>query len=101
KKCRGACGGHEAALAYNQRVDDALARWRLTVWPHVGPVIIEERGDQKTEFHLVHEWCHIATSDYRADLLVAQGEPVFDYDTYKILLRFFTKPPANVRVYGV
>lgn len=68
--CRGACIGIEKNIAYNMRFVQAFASHKIRQWPFSGPICICEGNSQ----YIFDHWC-------------ADNEP-FDYDTYKILVRF-------------
>jgi DNA polymerase III subunit epsilon len=103
-QCNGACGGDEDPAQYNLRLTDAFAKRLVKTWPYRGSVLIEEKhphnGDG--EAFLVSNWCLMSSvrySDVGIDKHVADGNR-FDYDTYKILLRYMSDPSnrKNMRV---
>ncbi|HEY7771931.1 MAG TPA: exonuclease domain-containing protein, partial [Marinagarivorans sp.] len=73
KRCFGACAGHEPAAIYNQRLLDALAAYRVKVWPYPSAIVIQEcpqvpgqraastLDDQLSDcqYHLVNEWRYL------------------------------------------
>jgi DNA polymerase III subunit epsilon len=92
--CAGACVGEEPPLSYNTRVESAFAGRKVKSWPFRGPVLVEEQSldDGAREAFVVDNWCLIGTGRYeeggeRFDRGQSQR---FDYDTYKILLRFIS-----------
>ena len=95
-QCHGACVGEEPAGAYNHRVDAAFSRRRVVAWPFKGTIAIKELdpagGD--TEVFFVDNWCLVGSARSGGDMeLVQRSKAVrFDYDTYKILLRYLTQP---------
>lgn len=75
--CHGACIGKESVLKYNLRFDEAFYKLKIRRWPFTGPIIITEKGE-KDEYYTFNNWC-----------LMESNNPLpFDYDTYKILVRF-------------
>jgi DNA polymerase-3 subunit epsilon len=63
KKCFGACHGAESAASYNERMGAALKNYQIKLWPHVGPILLEERDPQSPDqvaFHIVDRWRYIA-----------------------------------------
>ena len=112
KKCFGACLGAESAEIYNGRLQAALNNYQIKLWPHAGPILVEERDPQQPDsvaFHLVDQWRYIskiAAVDELYDLGYQLGErrPIaqpseiqstqrgvdqhFDLDIYFILVRF-------------
>jgi DNA polymerase III subunit epsilon len=99
-QCHGACVGEEPAGLYNMRVDAAFRRRRVIAWPFKGAVAIRETeplsGD--TEVFFVDNWCLVGSTRSGGDMELVQRSTAvrFDYDTYKILLRYLTTP-ANRR----
>jgi DNA polymerase-3 subunit epsilon len=93
--CNGACVGEEPAVQYNARVDSAFARRRVKAWPYQGPILVEERtpGGETGEAFVVDNWCLIGSGRYEegAERFDRRPSQRFDYDTYKILLRFINE----------
>ena len=85
KKCEGACLGIEAAESHRERLEAALASLKVESWPYDGPVIIAE-GDA---LHVVENWCYYGSVARAEDAaaLIERARPVFEVDTYKILVR--------------
>lgn len=85
ERCRGACVGEESFLQHGIRLLAALGPLKLVAWPFAGPAILPE-GEVA---HLIDGWCYLGTARDDADLerLLADGEPQFDRDTYRILVR--------------
>jgi DNA polymerase-3 subunit epsilon len=111
KKCFGACGGTEAVYEYNSRLEAAIARYRLKVWPWNSAILVKEQDPTDPEnyaFHLLNNWQHLckvedekqlAELGYRAkqsnlqveisnSLALSNAEYPADLDTYHILVRF-------------
>ena len=55
RQCSGACVGADAPEDYNHRLLHALADYQIAVWPYAGPVWLEERGELKTDYHLIDQ----------------------------------------------
>lgn len=85
QQCKGACVGKEPASFHSARLIAALGRQRLEPWPFAGPAWLRE-GD---ELHLIDHWRHLGTAYSEADLyaLLETSPPVFDRDSYRILLK--------------
>ncbi len=85
QQCKGACVGKEPASFHSARLMAALGRQRLEPWPFAGPAWLRE-GD---ELHLIDHWRHLGTAHSEADLyaLLETSPPVFDRDSYRILLK--------------
>lgn len=96
KRCRGACCGQEAPGDYNARLRQALDSRVVAAWPHGGPALLREEGDDgAVAWHLVDRWVHIGvlpseTPSLQAceRLMQAQSHRQFDYDSYRILKAF-------------
>jgi DNA polymerase-3 subunit epsilon len=99
-QCRGACVGAESRISHAMRVVQALSALRLEPWPYPGRIGIRERSaaGERSELHLVDDWCYLGTAKTEADLHdiadTARGSG-FDFDTYKMLARFLKSPPAS------
>ncbi len=91
-RCRGACIGTEDPAEYNARFDAAFAERKVHAWPFPGGILIEEKGDDENEGEafLVDQWCLVSSVRFTDDGFrdVLPGANTFDYDSYKILLRF-------------
>jgi DNA polymerase-3 subunit epsilon len=104
KQCDGACVGEEPADAYNARVEAAFAERRIRTWPYRGGVVIEEKGGAagEGEVFLVDQWCLLSSLKYSryGTECRPQQNPTFDYDSYKILLRYLLNRVnrKNIRV---
>ncbi len=103
KQCRGACVGEEDMVHHNLRLQSALAKLRGIAWPFAGPVGLREHDEERdlTAIHLVDNWCIHGTAyseDELADLLQSPPEPVFDRDSYKLLLKFLSRRESGIEV---
>lgn len=81
ERCKGACINQEHFLSYNMRFLQAFSEKKIKSWPFKGPIKITEFDpiEQRSEEFIANKWC--LTSYENGDLF-------FDYDTYKILVRF-------------
>jgi DNA polymerase III subunit epsilon len=90
--CDGACVGEESPLQHNLRVEAAFAGRKVKAWPFRGPILIEERAPdgESSDAFLVDNWCLVGSgrSGDGGELFDRNPSQRFDYDTYKILLRF-------------
>ena len=91
RRCDGWCEGAESALQHNLRLLSALEGLALRTWPFAGPVgfIEENPGAGLRELHVVNHWCWLGTARDDSDvpeILANPAEPVFDRDTYKLLV---------------
>lgn len=114
KKCFGACHGAESAANYNERMTAALKNYQIKLWPHAGPILLEERDPNSPDqvaFHIVDRWRYMAKLAIFEDIYdlgyqlrdpnsrpsTAANEVInhaddvdhrFDLDIYFILVRF-------------
>jgi DNA polymerase-3 subunit epsilon len=98
--CAGACIGEEPASAYNRRVEDAFAERRVRAWPYKGAILIEEIAGTVSEVFVVDNWCLLASGRRSEEGFehLAPGSHRFDYDSYKILLRYLSRRHGNAAV---
>lgn len=97
-RCQGVCCGQESPESHHRRVQQALADYQLQVWPHDGPIGLQETNSAsgRTDTHLFHHWSHLCTVQGDADLADALNSPhpalAFDLDTYRLLLKHLSDP---------
>ena len=102
-KCRGACCGKETLAAHNLRLLEALTKLRLKAWPYKGRIGIRESSEdaQRTDIHVIDHWCYLGTVRSEPELfdhLATRMQPVFDIDTYRILIRFLERKRGNLEI---
>ena len=94
--CNGACVGKEPAKDYNARIEDAFAKRKIRTWPYNGTVMINEKesADKGTVF-FIDNWALLGAFKYDDGMyepldesLTQSAQSGFDYDTYKILVRY-------------
>ena len=85
KRCKGVCCGEESWLQHAIRLKLALSRLKLKSWPYDGPAVLSE-GAVK---HVIDAWCYLgtATNDEEIEILLQEGKPSFDKDTFRILVK--------------
>lgn len=88
--CRGACIGREDVERYNSRVEFALERSKIEVWPFPSSIEVE-LTPQRTM--IVDQWVVTHIKDYSQDGNIQSVEGSFDVDTYKILRSYLKKKP--------
>ncbi len=93
KRCRGVCAGRETPAAHALRLAAAFAKLRIRAWPFPGRIAVRETAadGERSELHVLDQWCHLGTVRSEAELHELQdhtAQPLFDLDTYKILNRF-------------
>lgn len=104
-RCSGACVGREPRSLHLARAKLALAPLKLRPWPYRAAIGIREISVNGLEHvHLVQNWQHLGTltpdtPPDAATALAAALPPAqsFDYDAYRILLRWLTANP-NARL---
>jgi len=97
KRCRGACVGKETRAAHGLRLGTALAQLRMRPWPFKGRVGVRE-SDAKGEMIVLDRWCYLGTVRSDEELRELDSRPVFDLDTYRILVRFLDQPHHHRQV---
>lgn len=99
-RCRGACIGEEPTHLYNVRFEEAFGEKAIKPWPYSGPVVIEEWDEEKeaAERILVDKWCLLGPADdaYSQNSL---KDIVFDFDIYKILVRYFRNKENQSKIH--
>ncbi|MDF2446554.1 MAG: ethanolamine utilization protein [Moraxellaceae bacterium] len=91
KRCDGHCEQQESTLQHNLRFLQAMEELALKVWPYPGPVgVIEECAENGLrEIQVVDNWCWLGTAasdEELQDILATPRPPVFDRDTYSLLV---------------
>ena len=102
-KCRGACGGEEAADSYNERLLTAFERRSIEHWPYRGAVLIQEKGttdDAALSGIIVDKWCVLAElkAEPFCEPQVVTRRKIFDLDTYKILQSYLSQKMSALNV---
>lgn len=101
KKCRGGCIQEDALEDYQERFERAFEQRRIQAWPYAGPILIEEenRAQQKSQC-IVDQWCLLQSTqfDWKALDLPLGDSYFFDYDSYKILLKFLLFPSKQSKI---
>lgn len=92
-RCQGACCGEESAHMHNHRLLEALQEHQIQAWPYDGILVIHEPGEGREDFHLIRQWCHLATLPHppSTDDLIDLGDGFFDLDSYRMLLHFLNR----------
>lgn len=102
--CRGACTSIEKPVAYNMRFTEAFSKRRIKSWPFAGPVVITESFEDRENILVVDKWCIVENVEssmkdseiedsLQNTLDIKQRDLYFDYDAYKILLRYVSAHP--------
>lgn len=92
--CDGACIGKIPPEEYNERVTEAFAKRKLRTWPYSGAVLIDEKESEEAgTIFFIDNWTLLGAFRYDGEEFSPLIEGLesgadFDYDTYKILVRF-------------
>ncbi len=92
RKCAGACVGAEPPAAHHARLHAALAPYALQSWPYPGAIGVRETSitGERTELHVLRDWCWLATARDESelqDLIEAPPRVPFDLDIYRLLVK--------------
>ncbi len=91
--CGGACKGIENVLKYNLKFIEAFSTIKVKTWPFEGPIIIREKDEEgNSQGFIMDKWCYLGSVDHKnpEKLEDINQDYSFDYDTYKILLRYIS-----------
>jgi DNA polymerase-3 subunit epsilon len=98
-RCKGACAGKEPRALHLARVKIEMLPLRLEPWPHEGPMMVREGRGERSQWHVIDGWQHLATLEHdvgdvdelrRAGSRSRRGR--FDIDSYRILSRLLREP---------
>jgi len=98
-RCAGVCAGRESIHAHHARLCTGLSALKTPEWPHRGRIGIVEtdHAREATEVHIVDRWCYLGTAHDDPEVAeIAESEPRFDYDHYRILARHLGKRGLRV-----
>ena len=91
--CDGACIGIENILKYNLKFIEAFSQIKVKSWPFNGPIIIREKDEEgNSQGFIMDKWCYLGSlnKDNSDNFDEINQDYSFDFDTYKILLRYIT-----------
>ena len=101
KRCKGVCCGREDASFHRARLEAALANLHVRTWPYAGAVGLVETLGERTDVHVVSNWCYLGTAHTEDQVWSLLGDapsrPAFDLDTYKILSKALVGTGSHVR----
>lgn len=92
EQCKGACTGKEKSIMYNIRFIEAFGNRTVKSWPFKGPIRIHEEDpiEGLEDDFIIDRWCLVSDENQ---------ERFFDYDIYKILVRYlFAKQKPGIIV---
>lgn len=88
KKCAGACCGKESVSEHQNRLASRLDAMKLNCWAYPGRIAIKERRQEKTDYHIVHNWFYLGTVTQLSEVdALKRVAANFDSDGYKILCK--------------
>ncbi len=100
-KCNGACVKKEEKKVFSKRFEEMFKKRKLRSWPFKGPILIKEKKtDEENHSFVLDNWCLLKDVVTKEDeLRIENYSPQFDYDSYKIFLRFLRNPlnKKNIR----
>ncbi len=93
KQCFGACVGEESLAQHHLRLHSVLAKFKVSIWPHSGPIGIQE-GES---LHIIDQWCYLGSAMNEEEVyeLLGSGKAEFDLDIYKIIKKHLLKLPRE------
>ena len=99
EKCDGACEGSEPAWKHNAKLVAALSKIRVKRWPFNGPILVHEQDDQLLSKWEIDRWCirKYTFQDSEGNVNENIFNPVFDWDTYKILRKFILSNGISIQ----
>ncbi len=102
-QCKGVCCGQEKPALHHLRLQLALAKQKLQVWPYTGKVALREHNEAtgRTDIHIFEQWCHLATVHDEAELaeaLASRSSLAFDLDTYRLLVKRLAPSAAGSKL---
>ena len=97
-RCKGACIGEESPELYNRRFELALERSKLSEWPFEGAITVPVNETGETV--IINNWIVQSFIDEYGNEVIADTEPNFDLDEYKIIRRFIKENRHKVGLYA-
>ncbi|MEN0616873.1 excinuclease Cho [Klebsiella indica] len=87
-RCAGACCGKERPEDHHQRLLANMEKMRLVCWPWAGAIALEEKSDDMTQYHIIHNWLWLGAVDSLSHApALTRLSAKFDHDGYKILCK--------------
>lgn len=118
KQCRGACVAQETLSSHNQRFENAMQTKALDDWPYCGAIgVIEDSAPD--DMNVFNGWRFLGVFDRQEinqksgqcnskegnqgadkfkDWLSATPSHILDRDSYKIVLSFLKRRPADIEI---
>lgn len=94
EKCKGACINQHHKKDFREKFEVMFKKRKLRSWPFLGPILVRERKDDEEEHAFVLDnWCLLKdVVSTKNDINMENHSPSFDYDSYKIFLRYLRNP---------
>jgi DNA polymerase-3 subunit epsilon len=98
--CSGACVGKTDKAEYEKAFKAVFKARRIRSWPFSGPILIEEKVDDESKHSFILDnWRLVADVRTEPDnTVVMKRDTRFDYDAYKIFLRYVRDPLTKKRI---
>ncbi|MEL0630887.1 exonuclease domain-containing protein [Psychromonas aquatilis] len=100
KKCKGICCGQETVIAYQIRMQQALAPIKIKGWPYQGAVGIKEYNEQSdiSCIHIISHWLYLGKVNDESELANFNFDVTakLDVDFYKICISQLQKSHALI-----
>ena len=92
-QCFGACVGEESLAQYHFRLQQVLAKFKVSIWPYAGPIGMQEGRS----LHILDQWCYLGSAMNEEEVyeLLGSGKAEFDLDIYKIITKHLKKLPRE------
>lgn len=93
KQCKGACIGVEPRRLHDLRIQMALQKLKVSIWPYPAAIGIKEGDD----IHVFDHWCYLgsAINESEVEELLRDGAPEFDLDIYKLIKKALQSTPTT------
>ena len=93
-KCSGACMGYADEKDFAKSFEEIFKKRKLRSWPFKGPILVKEsKDDEENHSFVLDNWCLLKdVITTRDDTNIENYSPKFDYDSYKIFLRYLKNP---------
>jgi DNA polymerase-3 subunit epsilon len=94
-RCSGACIGKEEAVKHNLRLELALERSKIDVWPYDEAVCVEHKGQEGSGV-IVDQWKIIGQIE-DSQIIKDSGFGIFDLDNYRILRSYLSSKKDQLK----
>lgn len=94
-RCSGACMGKEDYTKHNLRLELALKRSKIEVWPYDEPVCVEHKGQEGNGI-IVDQWKVIGQIEQN-QVIKDASFGIFDLDNYRILRSYLSNKKDQLK----